>query len=83
MECQLNGRFKQCCCNCSYHWQDNHHCTTAPPEIRRDADCVCSVRKGWACVVFKVTKGGPIYSGWPEHSIGCEMYTPKQGGRNG
>lgn len=71
--CQLDSQWQQCCCNCIYHWQDFHHCTTAPKMKR----CACSVPKGWACVVFKVTEGGPIYSGWPEHSVGCEMYTPK------
>lgn len=76
--CQLEvGPHFQCCCNCKHHWQDFHHCHTAP--VLRDAEekCVCSVPKGYACVVFKVMepKNGAIHSGWPEHSIGCEMYS--------
>lgn len=78
--CQLEVEpFKQCCCNCKHHWQDFHHCITAPKDVKPGAGgCQCSVPKGWACVVKKLVDpgGGRIHSGWPEHSIGCEMYTP-------
>jgi hypothetical protein len=37
-ECQkgkLNGR---CCCSCSWHIADFHHCTTAPEGLREMSD---------------------------------------------
>lgn len=66
----------QCCCNCKYHFAVHYHCTTEPkpPANPLWGKCVCPVQKGWAC-------GSPdhlprIYDNWPEHSIGCETYTP-------
>lgn len=78
-DCQLNsGPFFQCCCNCEHHWQDNHHCTTSPELRERHGGCVCSQSKGWICVLGRFMGDGSsrVYSGWPEHSVGCECYTP-------
>ena len=77
-KCQLAVEpFKQCCCNCVHHWQDFHHCTTKPILRKRLGGCVCSQPKGWICVGMRADGGDLVHSGWPEHSIGCEMYTPK------
>jgi hypothetical protein len=57
----------QCCCKCRHHLSVNHHCTTST----RGTGCVCSVRKGWACVP---PGWGVAYDNWPKHSIGCEMF---------
>lgn len=76
--CYLNSEpFKQCCCNCASHLEDCYHCTVNP-EIREGtkSDCICSIRKGWICAGF--ADGGRAHSGWPEHAVGCEMYTPKR-----
>jgi len=80
-DCQLAVEpFFQCCCNCKHHWQDFHHCTTAPADLpqKKKGRCACSVPKGWICVGLRAVGDGSIgvYSGWPEHSIGCEMYSP-------
>lgn len=69
--CHLAGPFRQCCCNCKHHLQDFHHCTTAWDMRESHGGCVCSVPKGWICYGT-----GRAHSGWPEHSIGCEMYSP-------
>lgn len=69
----------QCCCNCKHHWPDNHHCTTKPALRKKmDNKCICSVQKGWICVGMRMEDGGKgaVHSGWPKHSIGCEMYQP-------
>ena len=69
--CQLEVEpFKQCCCNCKHHVRDYHHCTTAAPLMRGAKGCVCNDPKGWIC-----TGTDRAHSGWPEHSIGCEMYS--------
>ena len=76
-DCQLNGRFKQCCCNCVYRRPVHYHCTTEPkPDKIPDAvnKCMCSVQKGWACVDPESIR---VYDNWREHSVGCETYTPK------
>lgn len=77
--CQLTeGPFYQCCCNCAKHWQDFHHCAMDDALYAEKGGCVCSVPKGWICAGLFVEGGmkGPLHSGWPEHSCGCEMYQP-------
>lgn len=69
--------FKQCCCNCIYRLPVFFNCSTNPkpaPETHK-GKCVCNVQKGWACVHPEM---GAVYDNWPEHSVGCELYTPKQ-----
>ncbi len=73
--------FVQCCCNCIHHLPVHYNCCTGPEPSEKEKQkaniaksCVCSVRKGWACVPPGF---GRIYDNWPEHSIGCELYTPK------
>jgi hypothetical protein len=77
-KCMLaEGPFYQCCCNCRNHWQDFHHCTIHTTLRAEREQCVCGVPKGWVCIGFRA-KGdprAPIHSEWPEHSVGCEMYS--------
>lgn len=71
--CRLSdGPFFQCCCNCQHHLPDYHHCTTNKMLRQSAKECVCSIQKGWVCAGFV----DRVHSGWPEHSVGCEMYTP-------
>ena len=78
-ECMLHKEpFSQCCCNCVHHHADHFHCTTEPnirKQLRND-QCVCGIRKGWVCAGF--ANEGRVYSNWPEHSVGCEMYFSKE-----
>jgi len=78
-ECQLTvAPFYQCCCVCEYHKAVHYHCCTEPKptleeisKAKLTGSCVCSVRKGWACVV---PESGVVYDNWGEHSCGCEMF---------
>lgn len=77
-DCQMTVEpFYQCCCNCNFHFPVNFHCCTEPKpdkSLHPDSKCCCSVQKGWACFPQDSKE---IYDNWPEHSCGCEMYTPK------
>lgn len=70
--CRLNGKGKQCCCNCKHHLPVNRHCWI---DGRIHDECVCGERKGWACVPPGF---GRVHDNWPEHDYGCEMYEAKQ-----
>lgn len=58
-------RNKQCCCLCEFLIPDFSH-----PWIDKKP---ITHRKGWICHIPLDRRGG--YSGWPRHSIGCEMFT--------
>jgi len=73
-KCYLNSKFKQCCCNCKHLWPVHEHCFTNPDLRNEKGEFVCSVQKGWACVAPEF---GHVYDNWPQHSIGCELYSPK------
>jgi hypothetical protein len=87
-DCQMDVEpMKQCCCNCAFHLPVHFHCCTSltlSAEQKKAAGvegrCVCGVQKGWACVQ---PDGGRVYDNWPEHSCGCELYTPKTTGTGG
>ena len=73
-KCMLKSEWKACCCNCRYHVADNHHCcTTGQKEVGK---CVCSKRRGWACVagLFMAEGRRAIHSGWSKHGM-CELHT--------
>ena len=77
-DCQMDVEpFKQCCCNCQHHLPVHFHCCTEPkPDLKgSDSKCVCNVQKGWACVPPELDV---VYDNWREHSVGCEMYDPKE-----
>ena len=61
----------QCCCNCSHHVEICKPWTNCgnPP-----GGCDCGTRKEWGCAAF--LPEGKIIGDWPEHSFGCEMYSP-------
>lgn len=70
-ECQKEKHKGRCCCNCIYHIEDLHHCTT----VKRQAGekCVCSKHKGWICM----SEDGKAHSGWTEHGM-CEIHIKKE-----
>lgn len=77
--CTLNeAGIMQCCCNCVHLRAVHYHCCTSPTP-KDLMGCVCSVRKGWACVLPDHDR---VYDNWPQHSSGCELYTPKNPARN-
>jgi len=51
----------QCCCICAHRYEDRHHPSTDGGHV--------TDKRGWVCV-----SDGVCFSGWPEHSIGCEMF---------
>lgn len=85
--CFLNDpELPQCCCNCVHHRPVHYHCCTYPKPTRQqkraagiEGRCVCKVQKGWACVGPETDR---IYDNWPQHSPGCECYTPKYSAPN-
>jgi len=68
----------QCCCNCSLHIEICKPWTNCgnPP-----GGCDCGTRKEWGCAAF--LPEGKIIGDWPEHSCGCEMYSPNVKVRHG
>jgi len=85
-KCGLDDpKWKQCCCDCYHHVAVHYHCTTEPKpdkSLHSDSKCCCSVQKGWACILGAIYRGEEdhvrIYDNWPEHSVGCEMYSTKK-----
>lgn len=75
--CYLKSSLAQCCCDCVYHLEDTFHCAQHP-KLRETSGgkCICSFHKGWVCIGF--WREGKAHSEWPEHSIGCEMYTKRE-----
>jgi len=68
-ECQLKEPpFRQCCCNCKHHIPDYSHPETDGKSV--------SNQRGWICL-FGGDKDG-AFSGWPEHSVGCELYNRRK-----
>lgn len=70
-ECNLgNLPFpEQCCCICEHHYEDCSHPHT-------DGGSILSCR-GYVCVLpnfLDSERRQAMHSGWPEHSIGCEMF---------
>jgi hypothetical protein len=64
----------QCCCNCV------HHISIRKPWVecgkRGTGDCDCGTHKEWGCAGF--ISEGKVIGNWPEHSCGCEMYSPNE-----
>lgn len=80
-KCQLTEPpFHQCCCVCKYHVADHHHCSTSIELRTEKGSCVCGERKGWVCLGF--ADHGRVHSNWPEHSVGCELWTDTRKGPN-
>ena len=75
VDCYLDKEpFHQCCCKCIHRRPVHHHCWTSPGLRKLMDSCCCRVQKGWACVLpLELTD--VVTDNWPEHSIGCEMYT--------
>ena len=57
-------KIRQCCCKCKYHLPDYSHPHTDGHSVTHRRGYVCNPPE-W--------KG--VHSGWPNHSIGCEMFT--------
>ena len=75
-ECQMQGEYHQCCCQCVHHRPAYEHCTTNPALRAERGTCICSVQKGWACLPPECD--GRLYDNWREHSVGCEMFTQRK-----
>ena len=82
MKCDHNkeiDNYGRCCCNCKWHIEDFHHCTTKK-RTRTESNtegCCCDQHKGWICMMPESER---VYSGWSEHGL-CEMHVfnqPKQ-----
>ena len=83
-KCWLKEDINQCCCNCQHHVPDYYHCTIDTQLRDHTGGCVCSIQKGWICAGFAHMEGESRYiSNWPEHSVGCELYTPKDSALTG
>lgn len=67
-ECWINKPpFYQCCCQCENHIEDKHHPSTTDKSM--------SEHKGWICLwPFHEEPKRIAFSGWPEHSCGCELF---------
>jgi hypothetical protein len=83
VKCQLRkGPLRQCCCRCVHLHPVHHHCTTSVAlrekltARRGRLVCVCGIRKGWACVPPGFD--GRVYDNWARHSVGCELYEPRE-----
>ena len=66
---------KQCCCNCTMRVPLHYHCMIDPPPKKRKDDCGCGKIKGYVCIVFSPKRIHMTF----KHSVGCEMYTAKNG----
>ncbi len=78
-ECYLKSKLRQCCCNCKYWFPLHYQCSSGEGkalrrQLKKD-QCVCSIQKGWVCVHPHV---GVAYSYQEKHSVGCELYEPKE-----
>lgn len=73
--CQKENYHNRCCCNCKYHYEELHHCTTNWELRKEKGGCVCSEHKGWICLPPEYFFEGErkAYSGWSEHGL-CECH---------
>ena len=63
-ECQKDqSPFYQCCCQCKWHIKDFGHPLTNGKSV--------SEQRGWICLAYDLSCA---FSGWPEHSVGCEFF---------
>lgn len=75
-KCDKGWHNGECCCNCKNHYKDMHHCNTEPKPLDYDKNnhkCVCSIQKGWICLISFEGERPHAYSGWGEHGY-CEFY---------
>lgn len=72
--------FRQCCCQCKWHYEDHRHCNVDKTED--DEGCICGQVTGYVCgapeFYNEETGKQQVYSGWREHSLGCEMYQQRE-----
>ena len=81
-------KFRQCCCVCEHHIGDFYQCNTYPKlrteieKITKKSTCICSIQKGWICFApefYDEERDIKIaHSNWPNHSLGCEMFSDKR-----
>jgi hypothetical protein len=73
----------QCCCVCKYQLVDHWYRRNMPEELKTEGKCGCEVIRGWICAVRLDVPHA--HSGWPHHSIGCEMFEKREegGGESG
>lgn len=70
--CDKGWHDGSCCCNCRNHYEDFYHCITKPKPEGID-DCVCSIHKGWICLISMDGEKPIAHSGWRAHGF-CEFY---------
>lgn len=54
---------EQCCCICKHQRPDYGHPHTNGESIL--------TQRGWVC---DFPEGEGVHSGWPDHSVGCEVF---------
>lgn len=74
--CDKGWHDGSCCCNCEHHIEDFYHCTTSPKPDGAEG-CVCSIHKGWICLISMEGETPIAHSNWSEHGM-CEMHYPKK-----
>lgn len=68
-KCTLHDpEIKQCCCNCKNLFVGYHHPISTGNPV--------SLKKSWVCVQIDSQR---CFTDWRQHSVGCELYTPKNG----
>lgn len=77
-KCWLDSEWGQCCCVCRWHLPDFEHCAVNEKLREEKQNCICNILKGYIC--YPPDFGGKAFSGWPRHSIGCELFTPQEKG---
>ncbi len=71
----MRPEYGKCCCSCAGRATDYHHCCTNQELRKETGGCVCSIPKGFLCLVPEMD--GRVHSGWTEHGI-CEMWSKKK-----
>jgi hypothetical protein len=65
----------ECCCNCKNHFEDFYSCISrVRPKNENKEKCVCSIHKGWVCLISFEGEIPQAHSDWCEHGY-CECYT--------
>uniref|UniRef100_A0A6M3K354 Uncharacterized protein n=1 Tax=viral metagenome TaxID=1070528 RepID=A0A6M3K354_9ZZZZ len=74
----LDRKWEQCCCICKFLIEDYWYCLRMPEELKQEGHCGCKVLRGYICIADEIHEGKSGQSGWPHHSIGCEIFTKKE-----
>lgn len=78
-KCWLTTSHNQCCCVCKNLIVDYHHCKIDDEYFGDKDRCICSDPAGWICICPEIYEGKGGCSGWPQHSLGCEVFERRKG----